>query len=103
MATVIEERASGSSTSLQEKIDSEKAQGKLPGCRMCFISNLIPSAAPQEQVAITEFDDPNIDKDAVVFGVSIALHCRFTTDAGCYRFFRGRLPLSRGPIRSSKY
>ncbi|KAJ3477668.1 hypothetical protein NLI96_g10300 [Meripilus lineatus] len=51
MATVVEERTSGSSSSLHEKLDTEK----------------VPAEQQEQIVAIADFDDPNIDKDAVIF------------------------------------
>jgi hypothetical protein len=54
-------------------------------------------------VALSEFDDPNIDKDEAIAGVlgenSVVLS---STSADCL-FSRGRLPLSRGPVRRRQH
>ncbi len=73
MSTAVEERASRSSSSLHEKIDSEKAEGKPLAYKKPPFSVLTATSAGRHEqiIAIAEFDDPNIDKDAVRFGLHV--------------------------------
>ena len=75
MSTVVEERASGSSSSLHEKLDTEKAQGKHLSLKdlISLALTMVAVGRHEQIVAIADFDDPNIDKDAVVLGLSLRL------------------------------